>query len=117
MKVLIVDDNGLMRGVIRTFLEQAGHQVLGEAGEGVAAVKAFAELRPDLVLLDLILPGETGLDVLKEIRAMDPAAKVVVVTVVEQEGMDREILRQGALAILRKPFSSEDFNEVMKSLG
>ena len=62
MRVLIVDDNGLMRGVIRTFLEQGGHEVLGEAGDGAGAVKAFTELRPDVVLLDLIMPGLTGLN-------------------------------------------------------
>ncbi|HNW44479.1 MAG TPA: response regulator, partial [Elusimicrobiales bacterium] len=84
MKVLIVDDNGMMRDVIRMFLEAAHHEVLAEAGDGPAGVKAFTEYRPDAVLLDLVMPGMTGLEVLHKLKALDPAAKVVIITAVEQ---------------------------------
>lgn len=116
MKVIIVDDNDMMRDVIRLFLEQLKHEVLAEAGDGPGAIKAFTELHPDVVLLDLVMPGMTGLDVLSHIRGLDPAAKVVIITAVEQESMDKKILEQGAAAILRKPFSSEELAAVMARL-
>jgi len=117
MKVIIVDDNDLMRDVLRLFLEQLKHEVLAEASDGVSAIKAFTELRPEVVLLDLVMPGMTGLDVLAKVRELDPAAKVVIITAVEQGAMDKTILEQGAAAILRKPFSSEELDAVMKLLG
>jgi two-component system chemotaxis response regulator CheY len=116
MKVLIVDDNGMMRDVMRMFLEHAKHEVLGEAWDGASAVKAFTELRPEVVLLDLVMPGTTGLEVLEKIKAIEPSVKVVIVTAVEQEAMDKKILEQGAVAVLHKPFLSEELEAVMQRL-
>ncbi|MBI4350763.1 MAG: response regulator [Elusimicrobia bacterium] len=116
MKVLIVDDNDIMRDVLRTFLEQLKHEVLGEEENGDAAIRSFAALRPDLVLLDMVMPGRSGLEALDEIRKLDPAAKVVVITAVEQEGLDRKIYEKGAAAILRKPFSCEELEKALAGL-
>jgi len=116
MRVLIADDNGMMREVQRMFLEQARHEVVAEAADGAEAVKFFTEHRPDLVLLDLVMPGTTGLEALEKIRALDPAAKVIMVTAIEQDAMDKKILGLGAAAILRKPFSSEELEAAMQRL-
>lgn len=114
MKVLIVDDNDMMREVIGTFLGQLKHEIVGEAENGDLAIKSFTALRPDLVLLDMVMPGKSGLEVLEEIRKIEPAAKVVVITAVEQEGIDKQIYAKGAAAIIRKPFSCD---ELEKTIG
>ncbi|MDA8130084.1 MAG: response regulator [Elusimicrobia bacterium] len=111
MKVLIVDDNEDIRGLIRAILESKGHTVAGEADDGEKAVKAFRELKPDAVLLDIIMPGKSGVDVLGELRAMDQSAKIIMVTAVEQDEVNRRLLLIGASGIIYKPFSASDFDQ------
>jgi two-component system chemotaxis response regulator CheY len=116
MNILIVDDNDEIRALMRALLEKQGHTVVGEAGDGDEAVKAFLELRPDVVLLDIIMPGKSGMEVLEEIRGLDPEAKVFMVTAVEQDTINRRLLLVGAAGIIYKPFSSEDFKRAFQSL-
>ena len=85
MKILIADDNAGIREMLKLVLQSLGHEVVGEADNGEAAIKAFRELRPEVVMLDIIMPGKTGLAALDEIRALDPAAKVVMLTAVDQD--------------------------------
>jgi len=117
MKVLLVDDNALTRYTIKSLLEKLGHEVVAEAEDGAAAVRLYGENKPDVVFLDLILPGRSGVEILGDLRALDPAARVVVVTAVEQDEIDRRLSDKGVSAILRKPFSFEDFKTLMKSLA
>lgn len=117
MKVLIVDDNVLTRGMIKDILQEMSHQVVGEAENGDEAVKVFRETGPDLVLLDLIMPGKTGLEVLEELRLINPAAKVVMVTAVQQDEINKKLFEKGATAILHKPFSFGEFEEVIKQVS
>lgn len=113
MKVLIVDDNVLIRTMIKDVLEKMLHQVVGEAENGDEAIKAFRELSPELVLLDLIMPGKTGLEVLEALRLINPAAKVVMVTAVDQDEVSNSLIEKGATAILHKPFSYGELEEVL----
>ncbi|OGR96094.1 MAG: hypothetical protein A2016_09295 [Elusimicrobia bacterium GWF2_62_30] len=117
MKVLLVEDNALTRYTIKALLNKLGHEVVAEAEDGAAAVKCFKEFKPDVVFLDLILPGRSGVEVLEDLRIADPAARVVVITAVEQEEIDRRLADKGIHAILRKPFSFEDFKTLMKGLA
>lgn len=114
MKVIVVDDNVMTRDMIKDLLVEMGHQVVGEADNGDEGVKIFAEKRPELVLLDLVMPGKTGLEALDEIIALDPAAKVVMVTAVQQDPISRQLLEKGAIAILHKPFMYEELDAVLK---
>lgn len=116
MKVLVVDDNSMMREVLCMYLAQLKHEVVAEAADGESALKAFAEKRPELVLLDLVMPGTSGVEVLESIREIDPAAKVIIATAVEQELIEAELLRKGVVAILHKPFSSDELREAVKRL-
>ncbi|HBA60676.1 MAG TPA: two-component system response regulator [Elusimicrobia bacterium] len=116
MRVIVVDDNSMMREVLCMYLAQLKHEVVAEAGNGADAIKAFGEKRPDLVLLDLVMPGVTGMEVLESIRKTDPAAKVIIATAVEQETIEADLLRKGAAAILHKPFSSDELQEALKRL-
>ena len=117
MKVLIVDDNELMRSTIGALLTEMGHEVVGEAEEATGALESFSALKPELVFLDLVMPGKSGVEILGEIRAIDPKAKVVIVTAVEQTGIDKNLLKQGATAIIRKPFSYEEFKESVNRIA
>ena len=78
-KVLLVDDSGLARRSTRRLLEQAGYDVV-EAEDGLSALERFAVDKPDVVLLDLVMKGMYGLDVLEKLREIDPAARVIVVS-------------------------------------
>lgn len=117
MKVLLVEDNALTRYTIKSLLDKLGHEVVAEAEDGAAAVKCFKESKPDVVFLDLILPGKSGVEILEDLRAVDPAARVVIVTAVEQDEIDRRLADRGVSAILRKPFSFDDFKALMKELA
>lgn len=117
MKVLLVDDNALTRYTIKSLLNKLGHEVVAEAEDGAGAVKLFREFKPDVVFLDLILPGRSGVEILDDLRILDPAARVVIITAVEQDEIDRRLTDKGVSAILRKPFSFEDFKTLMKDLA
>lgn len=97
-------------------LSEMGHQVAGEAEDGREALKVFSSVKPDLVLLDLIMPGKSGLETLQEIKAADPSAKVVMLTAVQQETMTKELLEKGALAVLHKPFMYGELEAVIKNI-
>lgn len=116
MKVLIVDDNSSTREMVKIILQRTGHEVIGEAGDGDAALKAFAELKPDVVLLDIIMPGKSGMLVLEEMKAMDPKAKIVMLTAVDQDEVNTRLLNEGAAAIIYKPFSYDDFEKTFNKL-
>jgi len=117
MKVLIVDDNILTRDMIKDILQEMSHQVVGEAGNFDEAIKAFKELSPELVLLDLIMPGKTGLEVLEGLRLINPAAKVIMVTAVQQDEINKKLFEKGAAAILHKPFSYAELEAVLKQVS
>ena len=95
-RLLIVDDALIMRKMIRDVAEAAGWEVVGEAADGREAVEAYRSLRPDLVTLDLVMPVMGGLDALREIRAGDPEARVVVVTALGQKEMVAAVDRRPA---------------------
>ena len=114
MKILIVDDNLLTRAMIKDLLTEMGHQVIGDAENGDEAIKFFTEQKPELVLLDLIMPGKMGLETLKELKALDPSSRVVMVTAVQQESMTQQLLEAGAAAVLHKPFMYGELEEVLK---
>jgi chemotaxis protein CheC len=78
-KILVIDDSGLARRNLRRILEGAGHDVV-EAQDGMAALEMYFSEKPEVVLLDLVMSGMYGLDVLKKLRQLDPAARVIVVS-------------------------------------
>jgi two-component system chemotaxis response regulator CheY len=82
-RLLVVDDALFMRKMICGVATEAGWQVVGEAGDGSAADSLYRELRPDLVTMDLVMPVMGGLEALRQIRALDPDAKVIVVTALD----------------------------------
>lgn len=105
-KVLTIDDAAFVRRWCAAVLGQAGHQVF-EAESGDAAMPLYAEHKPDVVLLDILLPGKSGLEVLKDLRAQDPDARVVMLTTQGQLETVLEAQRLGARDFLLKPCPGE----------
>ena len=105
-KIMIVDDSALSRRTLRRILESAGYEVV-EADDGMAALELYFLEKPSLVLLDLVMKGMYGIDVLVKLREMDPKALVVVASADIQSSTRKMVHEAGALAFINKPFVSE----------
>jgi two-component system chemotaxis response regulator CheY len=105
-KVLVVDDAAFMRVRAARVLEEAGHTVT-QAENGLQAVKKYTEIRPDAVLMDITMPEMDGLAALKEIRRVDPTARVAMVTAMGQQAIVMEALKAGARDFVLKPFQPD----------
>ena len=103
-RVLVVDDAAFMRKMVSDALAKGGHEVVGEAGNGVEAVARFQELKPDLMTLDITMPEKDGLTALAEIVAADPSARVVMCSALGQESKVLEAIKLGAKDFVVKPF-------------
>jgi two-component system chemotaxis response regulator CheY len=106
MKILIVDDSSLSRRTLRRILETAGYEIV-EAEDGMTGLEMYFLEKPSLVLLDLVMKGMYGLDVLVKLREMDPKALVVVASADIQSSTRKLVDEAGALAFINKPFVSE----------
>ena len=115
MKVLLVDDSGLARRRARQMLEAEGYEVI-EAEDGAVALERYFIDRPDLVLLDLVMRGMYGLDVLVKLRQLDPAACVVVVSADVQESSQQMVQEAGARAFLIKPVERDSMLATVKGV-
>ena len=105
-KVMVVDDAAFMRLRACKVLQDNGHEVV-EAENGADAVRQYAEHHPDAVLLDITMPEMDGIAALKEIKKMDPAARVAMVTAMGQQAIVMEALRAGARDFVLKPFQPD----------
>ncbi|HEX3615363.1 MAG TPA: response regulator [Solirubrobacteraceae bacterium] len=103
-RVLVVDDAAFMRKLLTDALTNGGHEVVGEAGNGVEAVARWQELRPELTTLDITMPEKDGLSALAEIMAIDPSAKIIMCSALGQEGKVLEAVKLGAKDFVVKPF-------------
>jgi len=108
IRILVVDDHPIMRFGIASILDgQTGMQVVGQAGAGEEAVELFTQLRPELTLMDLQLPGLGGVAAIQQIRAQQPDAKVIVLTTYRGEDDIYQALRAGASGYLVKGMPHE----------
>ncbi len=115
-RVLLVDDNALVRRLLREQLHARGAlSVVGEAGDAESAVKLAAELTPDLVVLDLSMPGSDGFTTISEVRAAAPGAKVVVISGFAAHEVEDRVLAAGAAAYVEKGLRT-DFSQALLSV-
>jgi two-component system chemotaxis response regulator CheY len=105
-KILIVDDAEFLRLRISKMLIGDGYQVI-EAENGLKAIEAYQTQRPDLVLMDITMPEMDGLTALKQIRAIDAKAKVIMLTALGQESVVLEAIKSGARDFVVKPFERD----------
>jgi two-component system, chemotaxis family, chemotaxis protein CheY len=113
-RVLVVDDAAFMRKVLTDALAQGGHDVVGEAANGVEAVAQFQALNPDVTTLDITMPEKDGLEALREILAANPAARVIMCSALGQESKVLESIKCGAKDFVVKPFQAE---RVLEAVG
>lgn len=113
-RIMIVDDSGLIRKMLRALLETNGYTVVAEATNGQEAIDMYSEVKPDLVTLDITMPVKDGVAALKEIKEMDPKSKVMMITAAGQQDKVVEALKLGAEQFIMKPFKEE---EVLKNFA
>ena len=106
-RILVVDDSGLARRGTRRVLEGAGYTV-AEAEDGMVALERYFVDKPDLVVLDLVMKGMYGLEVLSKLRELDPGARVIVLSADIQTSSRQMVSEAGAVAFLNKPVAPED---------
>ena len=117
-RVLVVDDAAFMRKMVSDALTKGGHEVVGEAGNGLEAVAQYQTLKPEVTTLDITMPEKDGLAALKEIIALDPAARVIMCSALGQESKVMESIKLGARDFVVKPFKAERVQEaVAKALA
>jgi len=114
-RVLVVDDAAFMRMRCAKLLRDNGYEV-EEAANGLEAIERYKATRPDAVLLDITMPEMDGLTALKEIRQIDPSARVAMVTAMGQQGIVVEALKSGARDFILKPFQPERLLDALQKL-
>jgi two-component system chemotaxis response regulator CheY len=117
LKVLIVDDAMFMRNMLKEIFSKAGHEVVGEAADGVEAVEKYRELKPDLVTMDIVMPLRSGIEALHEIVGEHPDARVIMCSALGQESLVLEAVQSGARDFVVKPFKEERVLEVVRRVA
>ncbi|MDD6036264.1 MAG: response regulator [Lachnospiraceae bacterium] len=116
--ILICDDAAFMRMMIKDILTKNGYDVAGEAENGQVAVDKYSEVKPDLVMMDITMPEKDGIQALKEIKAKDPSANVIMCSAMGQQAMVIESIQAGAKDFIVKPFVADRVIEaVRKAVG
>ncbi len=113
-RVVIADDLPFFRALLRDMLCDRGFEVVGEACNGREAFQLAQELKPDILILDVIMPMINGLEVARRVLSNNPGLKVVICTSLKHESMREEAERAGASAFIRKPIDPEEFERAME---
>ncbi len=114
--ILICDDAAFMRMMIKDILTKNGYTVAGEAENGAKAVEKYAELKPDLVLMDITMPEMDGIQALKKIKAADANASVIMCSAMGQQAMVIESIQSGAKDFIVKPFQADRVLEAVRKV-
>jgi len=115
-RILVADDASFMRQMIREIVESDGHEVVGEAADGVEAVDEFRKLHPEVVTMDIVMPRRSGIDAVKHIIELDVGARVVMCSALGQETLVTEALQAGACDFIVKPFKPDSVLETLRKV-
>lgn len=116
MRVLAVDDSAAMLAIISSYLKDSAFEVIDTARDGKVAVEKYDKVHPDLVLLDVVMPHQSGPETLREILRLNPTAVIGMVSSFGTEDVVNECLRTGARGFLNKPFSRDDLLAFVKRI-
>ncbi|MBU8908152.1 response regulator [Desertibacillus haloalkaliphilus] len=117
-RIVVTDDAMFMRMQLKDMLTQAGHEVVGEAENGLQSVEQFKMEQPDLVTMDITMPEMDGIEALKKIKEIDANAKVIMCSAMGQQGKVVDAIKAGASDFVVKPLKEDRVNEaVQKALG
>ena len=114
--VLVCDDAPYMRSLLCDILQRGGLEVVGEAANGLEAIVKYKALRPDIVTMDIVMPEMGGLDAVREIRAHDPRARILMCSAMEERGLVSAALDAGAMGFLVKPFRASGVLEAIRQV-
>ncbi len=115
-RVLVVDDAAFMRMMVKDVLTKNGYDVVGEAENGQKAIEKYKELTPDLVVMDITMPEVDGIQAVKEIKAIDGDAKIIMCSAMGQQAMVIESIQAGAKDFIVKPFQPDRVIEAVKKV-
>jgi len=115
-RVLVVDDAAFMRMMLKDILAKNGFEVAGEAENGLQAIEKYKELKPDVTTMDITMPEMDGISAVKQIKSLDPGAKVVMCSAMGQQAMVIEAIQAGAKDFIVKPFQPERVVEALKKV-
>src|SRR5699024_4576559 len=117
-KILVTDDAAFMRMQLKDMLTKLGHEVIGEAANGLESVQLNRDLNPDLITMDITMPEMSGIEAVREIRKTDSDVKIIMCSAMGQQGMVLEAIQAGAQDFIVKPFNAERIAEsIGKVLG
>jgi two-component system chemotaxis response regulator CheY len=108
VRILVADDADFMYEMLENLIDKNRFEVVGYAGDGEEAVKKFKELTPDLITMDILMPRMNGIKSIKEIRRINPKARVLVISALSDPDLVKEAIAAGAADYITKPFSVSD---------
>lgn len=114
VRVMAVDDSSFMLSVISAYLEGSEFEVVETARNGKEAVEKMKACAPDVILLDIVMPGEDGIETLEKLLSVDPNVKVIMVSSLGTEDAVLECLKRGAKNFLQKPFEQDKLQSLIR---
>jgi two-component system chemotaxis response regulator CheY len=115
-RVLVVDDAAFMRMMIKDILQKNGYEIAGEAANGAEAAAMYQELKPDVVTMDITMPEMDGITAVKEIKKVDPKARIIMCSAMGQQAMVLDAIQAGAYDFVVKPFQEERVLDAVKKV-
>ena len=113
---VLIDDSKIARSFLRTTLESFGHTVIGEATNGQDALELYRLYNPDIITLDAVMPGMSGVQCLEKILELNPGANAIMVTSVGRESLATQVLAIGAKAIVTKPIDEQEVKKAVDAI-
>ena len=117
MQILLADDHGVVREAIRALLEQQGFQVVGEAADGLEAVRLAEKFKPRVAVLDLSMPLLNGVEASREIARISPQTRIIILTMYKEDQYVLEALRAGVFGYLLKTSAAKDLVEAIRQVS
>ncbi|MBO5354427.1 MAG: response regulator [Lachnospiraceae bacterium] len=114
--VLIADDAIFMRATIKQMLDRQGHVTIAEASDGAETIEKFVETKPDIIILDITMPGMNGIEALKRIRELDRTAKIIICSAIGQQEIIAKAIQCGASDFIVKPFEASQLLEAIEKV-
>jgi two-component system chemotaxis response regulator CheY len=115
-RVLVVDDAAFMRMMIKDILQKNGYEIAGEAANGAEAAAMYNDLKPDVVTMDITMPEMDGITAVKEIKKVDPKARIIMCSAMGQQAMVLDAIQAGAYDFVVKPFQEERVIDAVKKV-
>ena len=113
-KIMVVDDAGIVRSMIKKFLTSGGHEIVCEASNGFEAIEKYKEFKPELVTMDMSMPEMGGIPAVEKIKQFDPNAKIIMISAINQKELIIKALQAGVINYIIKPFDEEKLNSTIK---